>query len=120
MAVTVSFGKCAKCSENNAMTNSACRKCNADLPWSKQNKAAVKAASVKSPRAGAPRGVTKSAVKMPEVDGMLLFMVFIAFAMPVIGYFVWRSYSEDGSEYTTAIGWAASVGLVAHILRALA
>lgn len=41
MAVTVSFGKCAECNENNAMSSSACRKCNADLPWPKKKKAAL-------------------------------------------------------------------------------
>ena len=119
MAVTISYGKCLACKENNAMTAEMCRKCSADLPWSKRKKAADKAAmkAAVAPQVRA-QAVAKSPA-LPQIDGMLLFMAFVAFTMPVIGYFVWRSYADDDSEYTSVIGWASLLGLLAHIARAI-
>ena len=113
MAVTVNFGKCESCKENNAMTNSVCRKCNADLPWSRKAKA-VKATPAPAARAAVQ---TRS---LPEVNFGLWFMALLSFCAPVIGYFLWRSYSESDDRYASVIGWASMIGLLAHILRVVA
>ena len=112
MAVTIDFGKCSACQENNAKTNKVCRKCNAELPWVK--KKPVKAATP----AGRPAPVkTRSA---PDVDWGLFFMSLISFAFPIIGYFLWRSYSESDDKYASATGWASILGVLVYILRVIA
>lgn len=36
MAVTLDFGKCSQCGDNNSKSVKECRKCGAPLPWAKQ------------------------------------------------------------------------------------
>jgi hypothetical protein len=114
MAVTVDFGKCSACQENNAKSNRVCRKCNAELPWAKKKAKPVKAAA---PAAGRAAVNTRSA---PDIDWGLFVVSLISFGIPIIGYFLWRSYSESDEKYASATGWAALLGVLAHILRIMA
>ena len=129
MAVTVSFDKCLACKENNATSANVCRKCKADLPWSKQYKAmqksaakasAAKAAATSASASGVQTAPMKASLNLPQIDGMLVFMWFVAFCMPLIGYFAWRSYAADDHEYSDSIRVAWILGLASHALRLFA
>lgn len=45
MAVTLEYGKCAECGENNPKSLQACRSCGAALPWAKAPKVAQSSGS---------------------------------------------------------------------------
>lgn len=54
MAVTVEYGKCEKCGDNNVKTAELCRKCQEPLPWSKGAKAQAKAMTTHGSPLNAP------------------------------------------------------------------
>jgi hypothetical protein len=45
VAVTLDFGKCAECGENNSKSVNECRKCGAPLPWAKKSPALEQSSS---------------------------------------------------------------------------
>ncbi len=53
MAMTIEYGKCAACGENNPKAATLCRACQATLPWVKQSKQMQEKPSVGSYDVGA-------------------------------------------------------------------
>jgi hypothetical protein len=98
-----------QCSENNAKQLKSCRKCNAPLPWAKAPKPQIKQSPVSRQTA-----VSKPAFQM---DWGALGTGAICFMMPLIGYFLYRSYSENNDD-KAGIALAASIlGVLAHVAR---
>jgi hypothetical protein len=109
MAVTIEFGKCGQCNENNPKQLKACRKCNAPLPWAKAPKPKIsKAAPVRQ------QAVARS---VPQLDWGILGIGAISFFIPIIGYFLYRSYSESGDDKASIALIAAILGVLAHVAR---
>jgi ribosomal protein L40E len=136
MATTLSFGKCAACGENNNMQAQTCRKCNADLPWSKAAKARtsgnVKAVAAATSGGKAPKMqvvgpktpvVSSEAVTLWAI-GLLVFF-FCVFISPVGAFIVHRVLSGMESElagfaqaglYVCVAIWALGfVGIMASV-----
>ncbi len=109
MAITVEFGKCVSCSENNPKQLQACRKCSAPLPWAKMPKPKYsKAPTVKQPKVSKP---------VSQLDWGVFGVGIISFLMPIIGYFLYRSYAENGSENASVALIGSILDVVGHIVR---
>jgi len=115
MAITVEFGKCAQCSENNPKQLQACRKCNAPLPWAKMAKPKITKAPAKTYASQSP-AINKPAA---QLDWGILGVSLICFMMPIIGYFLYRSYEENSNSKAGIALTASILGVVAHIMRAV-
>ena len=108
MAIKVEFGKCAQCGDNNPKQLQMCRKCGAPLPWAKQTKP-------KYSKAPAPsRAVAKPAF---QFDWGTFGVGAISFAMPLIGFFLYRSYSNNGDNKADACLIGSILGILAVIVR---
>ena len=106
MAIKVEFGKCAACNENNPKQLKVCRKCSAPLPWAKAPRPQV----TKSP---APKSRAASA----SFDWGLLGVGAISFLIPLIGFFLYRSYSDRGDDKAGVALIGLILGILAHIAR---
>ena len=110
MAVVADYGKCAQCGDNNLKTAALCRKCGAPLPWAKAPKPQI----IKAPRPSAPSPRPAAA---RSIDWGLWGVALLSFVVPIIGYFLYRSYSENGSDRVGAAGWGALAGVAFHAIR---
>lgn len=98
MAIKVEFGKCAQCNDNNPKQLQMCRKCGAPLPWAKASKPQYSKAPA-------------------QFDWVVLGVGFLSFIMPVIGFFLYRSYSNNGDSKAAACLIGSILGVLAVIAR---
>jgi hypothetical protein len=108
MAIKVEFGKCAKCDENNPKQLKVCRKCGAPLPWAKAPKPQISKTS-------APKSRTAST--SPSIDWGLWGVGVFSFLVPIIGFFLYRSYSNSGDNKADAAIIGSILGILAIIAR---
>lgn len=113
MAITVEFGKCAQCDENNPKQLQTCRKCNAPLPWAKASKPKI----VKA--APAPRAVARPVVNNYQsgTDWGFWGVALISFIIPIVGLVLYFSYSRNGDEKATAAIGGFLVAILFIIVR---
>jgi hypothetical protein len=107
------FGPCTECGTNNAHIATKCHQCGAMLPWVKIKPQRVKAGTI------LPKASTQAAPRR-SLDFGAFVMGFFCLIMPIVGYFVYRSYAEKGSERTAVAGWCTLVGFGLVGLRILA
>lgn len=110
MAITVEFGKCAQCNENNPKQLQACRKCNAPLPWAKKAKPKIS-------KAASPAVYRPAAKAQSSLDWGTFGVGLISFMMPIIGYFLYRSYTDSGDQKAGVALIGSILGVIAHIGR---
>ena len=108
MAIKVEFGKCAQCGENNPKQLKVCRKCNAPLPWAKAPKPQIA-------KTAAPKSRTTSA--SPSIDWGLWGVGVFSFFVPIIGFFLYRSYSNSGDNKADVALIGSILGILAHVAR---
>ena len=94
------------------MSLQVCRRCGEALPWAK--KKAAKAAPV--PKV-AQASVAQRQLSAPAIDWGLWAVGVFSFCMPLIGYFLYRSYSENGDDKAAAAALGALAGVMAVVLR---
>lgn len=109
-------GPCASCGAKNSHAAKRCHSCSALLPWATEPAAKPKAAPVKVTPA---KTTTKALWDKPQsrIDWGYWGVAVFSFLIPIIGFFLYRSYSESGSEKATAAGVGAGLGLLFHIGR---
>ena len=105
------FGPCAQCGTNNAHLATKCHKCGAILPWTQIKPQRVKAGTI------LPNASTNK--RRFSLDFGAFVVGFFCLVMPIIGYFVYRSYAEHGSDRTAVAGWCTLIGFVLLGLRVL-
>lgn len=110
MAITVEFGKCTQCNDNNPKQLQMCRKCSAPLPWAKAPKPKVTKAAAPSPVRVATSGAG-------DLDWGFWGVGLISFMMPIIGFFLYRSYSNNGDNKADAAIAGAALGVLVVIGR---
>ena len=108
MAIKVEFGKCAKCNENNPKQLKICRKCSAPLPWAKASKPQIS-------KAAASKSSTKSAAS--SIDWGMWGVGVFCFCIPLLGFFLYRSYSNNNDNKADAALIGAILGILAIIAR---
>ena len=105
MAVTVEYGKCEQCGDNNVKTAELCRSCKMPLPWSKAVKAQSKAAAT-----GQSSSPMKASIKLPGSDLSTGFWVQIlggAIFCSAIAYYV--ACFAGAMTFVRGPGYAAMV-----------
>lgn len=108
-------GPCASCGARNSHAAKRCHGCSALLPWASEPAPKIKAAPVKA----APAKTTKAAWDKPQarIDWGYWGVAAFSFLIPVIGFVLYRSYSESGSEKASAAGVGAVLGILFHLVR---
>ena len=84
MAVTVEYGKCAACEDNNPKSLQECRSCGAALPWSKAAKKGAPAVGTAPPRMGAS-DVAWLGIAVMGFGGLMVVAGFGLFALRIMG-----------------------------------
>ena len=67
MAITVEYGKCDECGDNNVKTATQCRSFQAPLPWARR---ATKAPAAKKPASGAASNSSMASVPQESGGGI--------------------------------------------------
>ena len=108
MAVTVEFGKCAKCNDNNSKAAKQCRSCGATLPWVEKSAPAKRRTPAHSPGPS----------YWSRIDWNAFGIAAISFFVPPIGYLLCRSYSRNGDDGKAGVALVATVlGILFHVGR---
>lgn len=103
MATTVSFDKCKQCNGSNPRNLSTCRHCGAPLPWAKP------VATAKPSVAQRAQGISLEPLIF-WLLGILLFIV--ALSLPMVGYRLYRYFSDEESGLTPFVSTGAVLGLL--------
>ncbi len=85
MAVTIEYGKCAACDDNNPKTLQECRSCGAALPWSKVKKAGKPDVGAPPPRMGV-RDVAWLGIAVMGTGGLMVVAGFILWGLNFLGF----------------------------------
>lgn len=111
--VVVDYGPCAQCGQANSHQAVVCYHCGAPLPWARQQSLRTATQPVPKPVSHA-RSAPKPAVRQqgPPVDWGFWGVALLSFLFPVIGYFLYRSYSNNGDDKAGAAGLGALLGLL--------
>lgn len=97
MAVTVSYGTCAKCKKSNDKSLQACRNCGVALPWAKPAKTPIAAKPTARTTPVSNAGQRANAVD-PTYWAMGLFLFCLSFAAPMLGYGIFRFLNNSDNE----------------------
>lgn len=80
MAVTLEYGKCAACQENNPKSLQQCRACGAALPWSKSAKKGKPDVGAAPPRMGAS-DVAWLGIAVMGLGGLMVVAGFLLYVL---------------------------------------
>jgi hypothetical protein len=111
MAMTLDFGKCVQCNNSNSKLLQDCRQCGAALPWAKVPKPKIS-------RAPATRSGAVAIKPSLQINWGLGAVGVFSFCVPIIGFFLYRSYTENGDEKATVALLGSILGILAIVARA--